>query len=161
MTVKPGEQQRPLLVSTSWSPANGGVPAYNRSLAIALAQAGHQVVCLVERATEAERADARSHGVLLLSAVCTPAGPALMLPAPQVLEPAPDLVIGHDRFTGPAAWAYARHFARARLVQVVHTAPPEIEPYKESGRASEVIAEREAVTRRLAASADVVAAPGP
>jgi glycosyltransferase involved in cell wall biosynthesis len=159
--VTPNDVQRPLLVCTSWAPVNGGVPSCNRSLAIALAQAGHPVVCLVEQAGTAEIKDALEHGVTLVSAARTPAGPDLMLPTREILDLAPDVVIGHDRFTGPVAWAYARHLGRSRFVFIVHTAPPEIEPYKDSGRAAEVIAQREAVTRQLAASADVVAAMGP
>lgn len=157
----PNDMQRPLLVSTGWSPLKGGVPSCNRSLAIALAEAGYPVVCLVEHAEQAEIADAHEHGVRLVNAARTPAGPDMMLPAPEILELAPDVVIGHDRFTGPVAWAYARHLAQARFVFIVHTAPPEIEPYKDSGRTAQVIAQREAVTRQLAVSADVVAAMGP
>ncbi|MFC4498270.1 MULTISPECIES: glycosyltransferase family 4 protein [Streptomyces] len=159
--MKASEEQRPLLVNTTWSPLQGGVPTWNRSLAIALVEAGYPTACLVERATEAEHEDARRHGVTLFTAARTPAGPSLLLPARPVLDLDPNLVIGHDRFSGPAAWAYARHFAHARLVHIVHTAPPEIEPYKNSGRAGLLIAEREQITLRMAASADVVAAVGP
>jgi glycosyltransferase involved in cell wall biosynthesis len=150
-----------LLVCGCWSPTKGGVPTFNRALAIGLAEIGHRTACLVEQATEAERDDARNHGVTLLTAARTPAGPSFFMPAAAALDFGADTVIGHDRFTGEIAWAYARVYAQARLVLIVHTAPPEIEPYKNSGRAAQLIGQREAYTRSLAAEADVVAAVGP
>ncbi|MET9888398.1 glycosyltransferase family 4 protein [Streptomyces sp. NPDC006430] len=155
------ERRSCLLVCGSWSPTKGGVPTFNRSLAIGLAEAGHRTGCLVEQATEAERDDAHSRGVTLLPAARTPAGPSLLLPTAIVREFGADTVIGHDRFTGEFAWAHARLYASARLVYIVHTAPPEIEPYKNSGRTADLIRQRERHTRALAAEADVVAAVGP
>jgi glycosyltransferase involved in cell wall biosynthesis len=70
-------------------------------------------------------------------------------------------VVGHDRVSGWYAWAYARRHLVAKLVHVVHTAPSEIERYKDTQQATERTEERERFMRKMAAEADVVAAVGP
>jgi glycosyltransferase involved in cell wall biosynthesis len=150
-----------LFVCDDWSSAKGGISVANRRLAIAFADLGDTVLCLVERATEAERADAARSGVRLVVAGHTPAGPDLHLPVAEVLSDRPDVVVGHDRVTGHIAWLYARKFGAAALVHVVHTAPAEIEPYKSRLDAAARVEAREAYTLELADHADVIAAVGP
>jgi glycosyltransferase involved in cell wall biosynthesis len=150
-----------LFTCDDWSPAKGGISMLNRRLAVAFAQRGDTVLSLVGRATDAEFADAARHGVRLFVAERTPAGPSLHLPVAEVLALEPDVVVGHDRVTGHIAWLYARKYGTARLVHIVHTAPAEIEPYKDSGEASARVEVREAYTMELAGHADVIAAIGP
>lgn len=151
-----------LLLGDEWSPTKGGISTFNRSMATALVACGHRVVCLVSRASADERDDAARRGVRLVAATSTPGGPNLLLHQPSLAGLSVDVVVGHDRITGDAAWAQARlYFPDARLVHVVHTAPMEIEPYKTSGNAARRIEEREAFMRRMAAEADVVVAVGP
>ncbi|MBY8851379.1 glycosyltransferase family 4 protein [Saccharothrix longispora] len=150
-----------LLLCDEWSSHRGGISTVNRALAAALAAEGHRVVCLVESATREEHLDAAECGVELVVAQRTPAGPNLFLPDPAVERLRPDVVIGHDRVTGEAAWAHARKHGDAWLVHVVHTAPSEVERYKDSGRATGRIEERERFTRLMAREADVLAAVGP
>ncbi|WP_329254832.1 glycosyltransferase family 4 protein [Streptomyces sp. NBC_01478] len=150
-----------LLLCPMWSPTRGGVPAFNRLAATGLAETGHRVACLVLSATAEEHEDARRRGVTLLTAEQTPAGPNLMLPASAAVDFGAEVIVGHDRFTGCEAWAYARRYAPGLLVYIAHTVPAEIERYKDSGRATSRIEERERIIRRLGAAADVVAAVGP
>ncbi|SDZ08740.1 Glycosyltransferase involved in cell wall bisynthesis [Amycolatopsis xylanica] len=150
-----------LLINDEWSPTRGGISTFNRLLATALANAGCRTACLVEHATPRDREDAAERGVNLVVAERTPAGPNLYVRAEQALRTLPDVVVGHDRVSGSVAWTYARRYRRTRLVHIVHTAPSEIEPYKSGEDAPRRIAQRERMTRDIAADADVVAAVGP
>ncbi|WP_128801439.1 MULTISPECIES: glycosyltransferase family 4 protein [unclassified Streptomyces] len=150
-----------LFLCPMWAPARGGVPAFNRVLATAMAENGHRTACLVLSATAEEHEDARRCGVTLLTAERTPAGPDFLLPAASAVGFGADVIVGHDRFSGSAAWAYARLYTSARLVYIAHTVPAEIERYKNSGAATARIEERERLIRELGAAADVVAAVGP
>jgi glycosyltransferase involved in cell wall biosynthesis len=148
-------------ICDEWFPARGGISAFNRSLAAAFADHGDTVLCLVEQATDVERADAARHGVRLFTADRTPAGPDLHLPVAELLAQQPNVIVGHDRVTGHIAWLYARKFGTAALVHLVHTAPAEIEPYKGAADAAARVEAREAYTVDLAGQADVVAGVGP
>ncbi|MET9276423.1 glycosyltransferase family 4 protein [Streptomyces anthocyanicus] len=150
-----------LFLSPMWAPARGGVPAFNRSIATAMADTGHRTGCLVKSATCAEYEDARRCGVTLLTAETTPAGPDFMLRAASAVDFGADVIVGHDRFSGCEAWAYARKYTSAQLVYIAHTVPAEIERYKNSGSATSRIEERERIIREVGAEADVVAAVGP
>ena len=120
-----------LFVCDEWLPTTGGISVVNRELATAVAARGHRTTCLVRSATPAEVEDAAGRGVRLVLAERTPFGPDLHLPVAAVLDDPPAVVVGHDRITGHIAWLYARRFGRARLVHLVHTAPAEIEAYKD------------------------------
>jgi len=150
-----------LALNCAWPASKGGIPAFNRHLLAAFAAAGHRAACLVEAPTRDDIDDAAAHGVELYAAERTPAGPSMVLdsPATRLLEP--DIVIGHDRFTGPSAWVHKRRYhPDASLVHIVHTAPAEIERFKGGIEATERAEEREQVTRLVATDADVVAAVG-
>jgi glycosyltransferase involved in cell wall biosynthesis len=159
------EHSRPfrsfLLVCDEWAPSRGGISTVNRALAIELAAQGQGVSCLVKNATPVEIDDAVQHGVQLVVAETTPRGPELLLPVDELTHLKPDIVIGHDRVTGGAAWVQARKHLDALLVHVVHTAPAELERYKNTGCATVRIEERERFTRQMATRADVLAAVGP
>jgi glycosyltransferase involved in cell wall biosynthesis len=150
-----------LFVCDEWSTNKGGISAVNRKLALATAKQGHVSMCLVTTTTDAERRDAAQNGVQLFQAERTPAGPDLHLPVTDVLERIPDVAVGHDRISGHIAWLYARKYANSKLVHIVHTAPAEVEPYKNRPDAAMRIEAREAFTRELAGDADVIAAIGP
>jgi glycosyltransferase involved in cell wall biosynthesis len=150
-----------LLIGDEWSPTRGGISQYNRRLAIEVAEAGYPTACLVHSATLVERTDARAHGVKLFTAMPTPSGPELAIPAPKVIDWNPTVIIGHDVITGTIAWIYARYFVpTASLVYVAHTAPSQNEPYKHADAAAR-LSNREREIREIAKDADVVAAVGP
>jgi glycosyltransferase involved in cell wall biosynthesis len=148
-----------LLICDEWSPARGGISQFNRSLAIALAATGHRTTCLVESASPSEFQDAAAHGVTLHTAEPTMAGPNLYVPSGPVIAEAPDVVIGHDIVSGAIAQTYARKYLHAALVYIVHT-PTAIEVYKRDDAAQRT-GDRELLSRRICADADVVAAVGP
>ncbi|WP_405180045.1 glycosyltransferase [Nocardia sp. NBC_01377] len=150
-----------LFACDEWFSKTGGISVVNRKLAKAVAEIGNPTMCLVESATEEERLEAAACGVRLVVAGTTPAGPDLHLPVDEILSAAPDVVVGHDRITGHIAWLYARRYGDSRLVHIQHTAPAEIEPYKDVTSAGSKADTREAFTRQVANSATVVAGIGP
>jgi glycosyltransferase involved in cell wall biosynthesis/tetratricopeptide (TPR) repeat protein len=157
-----------LAVATEWQSSNGGVSTFNRELCIGLSSAGYRVYCLVPGASSEEAESAKKGGVEL---VRPPSSPGLDQRALLLLRPElpagiiPDLIIGHDRVTGPAAYALkSNHFRQSLLIQVIHTAPGEIEWYKDhaTGPSAAVTAEeREIIQTDLAGNADLVVAVGP
>ncbi|MET0233606.1 MAG: glycosyltransferase family 4 protein [Kibdelosporangium sp.] len=148
-----------LLICDEWSPTRGGISRFNRSLAAALAAAGHRTLCLVESATVQDFQDAAARGVTLCTAESTPDGPNLYVPSAAVLAAQPDVVIGHDIVSGSVAQTYARRYLQAALVYIIHT-PPQIEVYKRD-EATQRTEQRELRTRKISEDADVVAAVGP
>lgn len=148
-----------LLICDEWSPTRGGISQFNRSLATALAAAGHRTMCLVESASVQEFQDAAARGVTLCIAESTLDGPNLYVPCAAVIAERPDVVIGHDIVSGSVAQTYARRYLGASLVHIVHT-PPRIEVYKRDDAAQRT-EDRERLSRWIATDADVVAAVGP
>jgi glycosyltransferase involved in cell wall biosynthesis len=156
------ERPAVLALNCAWPASKGGIPAFNRQLLAAFAAAGHRTACLVEALTREDVQDAAAHGVELYAAERTPAGPSMVLDSSAARSFKPDILIGHDRFTGPAAWVHKHRYHRdAALIHVVHTAPAEIERFKGGVEATERAEERERITRLVTADADLVAAVGP
>ena len=123
-----------LLVATEWFSSHGGISSLNRSLAIALAAVGNDVVCLVPNASHAEIDLALQDRVRLVS-IGRKAGftDAMLLSTfrPDMLGAiVPKYVVGHDHITGPVAKHISERIAGSRYVHFVHTIPDEIEPYK-------------------------------
>jgi glycosyltransferase involved in cell wall biosynthesis len=151
---------RLLALCTEWLPRHGGLPQFNRRLCVALADLGHDVVCAVERADHDDLTDSSSNGISLV--VPTLPGGLPDLRAPVAGEDEFDAVIGHDHRTGPAAAFHARVLARQAVsVQIVHTSPDEIGPFKSDLNWATSAHDRFAQTRELCAVADVVCAVGP
>jgi glycosyltransferase involved in cell wall biosynthesis len=151
-----------LSLNCEWSRAKGGVAAFNQSLVAALAEAGCPTACLVKSPTREDVEEASRLGVTIFAAEQTPAGPSMMLDSAALQAFRPQLVIGHDRFTGPAAWVHVRRYQpEAVLAHIVHTAPAELERFKGAADATAKAEERERVTRQIAIDADIIAAVGP
>lgn len=154
-------------VGTEWESRHGGLSTFNRDLCIELATAGHSVVCVVPTASIAESADASSHHVQLVS----PSGSAgltdterllLDIDLPQGFKP--DLVIGHDRKTGPQAKVLSKRLAGSKLVLFIHTRPEDIEWHKDSigpDDAATTAEARRLLQQDLACGADLVVGVGP
>ncbi|MEW2143274.1 glycosyltransferase family 4 protein [Micromonospora vinacea] len=156
------EKPAVLALNCAWPASKGGIPAMNRQLLGAFSAAGHRVACLVEAPTREDIEDAAAHGVELYAAERTPAGPSMMLDSPAARLFRPEIVLGHDRFTGPSAWVHKhRYHPDASLVHIVHTAPAEIERFKGGLAATQRAEERERITRRVSVGANVVCAVGP
>lgn len=161
MSDNTGRGRSYLLMCDNWSATQGGVPSFNRMLATGCVLAGHRVACLVKQPSREELQDARDRGVVLLAAGRNPTGPDLLIPTAEVDAFGADVVVGHDRFSGPAAWTYARRRELPGLVHIFHTAVAQNERYKRSEGATRLAEEREQINRSIAADAVVVAAVGP
>ncbi|MFY1695945.1 MULTISPECIES: glycosyltransferase [unclassified Solwaraspora] len=167
-----GHRRQILAIGTEWRSGNGGLSTLNRDLCTALAAAGQDVTCLVLFATDADRAAAEAGGVRLLIADSTPGGGGLeALSRRSVLRAdyVPEVIIGHGRITGPAAFRLAEDYPQAKRLHVIHMAPDEIEWYKaKSSPGSEtstdvgaLAEDRLWVELELARDANLTAAVGP
>lgn len=147
---------RVLLLATEWSPSKGGVSAFNQELAAALVRVGHEVHCIVGRAERDEVSNASRVRVTLHGAENRGAH---TLGEPFDI-PAPDVIVGHDRWSGDEAARWRSRYPAARLVHFLHVHPSQIDGLKtdESSRKQDTRIED---TRRRAALADLVAAVGP
>ena len=132
------KQPSVLAVATEWHSAHGGVSTFNRELCRAFVKEGYQVWCYVPDAKPEEITQAKDEdGVCLLSAPReAQANQDARLRNRPVLPAgaAPDLIISHDRITGPAATSLVEnHFPKSKHVLFIHTAPKQIEWFKEQG----------------------------
>lgn len=121
-----------LAVGTEWAPHHGGISTLNRELCIALAALGHTVLCLVPNASDADVLDAKAARVELVrcpDSVQIGGHARFLLCEAGHLSTKPDLLIGHDHITGPAARALATRFG-AKYVHFLHTIPHENEGLK-------------------------------
>ena len=156
---------RLLSVASEWFSYHGGLSTFNRSFCAALASAGHEVCCLVPRATAAELNDANRVRVKLVFPDPVPGltDEALLCLAVEVGFD-PDVVIGHGHITGAVAAVRVKQFYKdAKRIHVLHTHPDEIEPFKE--RDGEDPAQRahrkQEIEKALAISAHLAVAVGP
>jgi len=158
---------RILAVGTEWESRHGGLSTFNRDLCIELAVAGHQVVCVVPDATAQERDIAERAGVHLVSPTAQPGlvGTERLLLATQLPKDfEPDLIIGHDRKTGPHAKVLAEKFEKAKFVLFLHTRPEDIEWHKDKlgpDDAATTAETRRNLLQQLASSAELVVGVGP
>lgn len=117
---------RVLLIATEWRPSKGGVSSFNMELCLALHRTGHEVHCVVPRATDEEVAEAAAAGVKLHSA----AAHGVADGAPFDLGFVPNVVVGHDRWSGPQAARWRQRFPEARLAILLHVHPGQIDGLK-------------------------------
>jgi glycosyltransferase involved in cell wall biosynthesis/8-oxo-dGTP pyrophosphatase MutT (NUDIX family) len=156
-----------LSIATEWFSRKGGVSTFNRQLCQALAKDGHLVFCYLPTCDAEERADAASRSVNLVpaDAIAGALPESALIRKPRFRDSTyPDVIIGHGRFTGPAAKTQKDdNFKRALRLHVVHTAPGELEFNKgePTERTAQLSEEREDVELELASSADLVVAVGP
>ncbi|MBR0860525.1 glycosyltransferase involved in cell wall biosynthesis [Bradyrhizobium diazoefficiens] len=163
VAVKP---RRIMTVATEWSSAHGGLSTLNRELCIALAAAGHSVVCLVIEPAQREIDDAKAARVRLIGCPSDPAiegtGRLLLFHPSQLAGYTPEVVIGHDHITGSAAQHIAHRLYGVPNVHFVHTLPEEIEIYKSRSENGMLRgAEKAEVQYRQCLSAQLVVGVGP
>jgi glycosyltransferase involved in cell wall biosynthesis len=157
-----------LCVATEWHSAHGGLSTFNRQLAIAIARTGSIVYCYVPHCSHDEIEAAQSVGVTLIASPDRAnSSDAARLRRRPPLHPnfEPNVIIGHDRITGAEAQALTSDFfPNSKNVLFIHTAPREIEWYKEpdpTETSTGAADERARFQKELALKADVVAAVGP
>jgi glycosyltransferase involved in cell wall biosynthesis len=143
-----GDQIIILAVVDEWFTRKGGISTFNRELCKAIARCGYRILCYIKEGFSAEEAaDAEAQGVKLIY---------------NPPEEAPDLLIGHDHITGEAALRLKQErYQRSVFAYLVHTAPDEIEWYKEGEDADRKAAEKKATQVRIAEQADRVFGIGP
>ena len=114
-----------VLIATAWGNSEGGINAFNYSLAIGLAQTGRdlQVYCAIPEASEQEIADAARFGVEIIPVSRgEERRPTARCPAEILVwlsgkgQNKPDLWIGHDVITGFQALAGSKQSGHAALV---------------------------------------------
>ena len=117
---------RIVLIATAWGSGEGGINAFNYSLAIALAQIRRraiQVYCALSSATDEQVRHAADFGIELIPVASDAASRPTEACGHEVvswlrergLEP-PDLWIGHDIITGYAAVAATHISGRVALI---------------------------------------------
>ncbi len=116
-----------VLIATEWGPAEGGINAFNQSLAIGLAKVGApsvKIVCAITGWSHDAKLNAEKDGVMLLpikggqdGRPIEPCGGEIvaLLKDHGVHEPV-DLWVGHDVITGGAAVSAAEHCGRVALI---------------------------------------------
>jgi glycosyltransferase involved in cell wall biosynthesis len=154
-----------LAIATEWSSAHGGLSTFNRGLCTALANVGNEVRCLLPSAIpDHDFSWAQAAGVKLV-------------PTPEIvgIRPSehfglyvssksdwePDVIIGHSRFTGPAAEVQRRYHEGSLFVHFVHVSPEEIAAEKGGDNRFADAAERRDLETRLASKADLTVGVGP
>jgi len=157
-----------LVVADEWQPQKGGLSTFNRDLCRGLGRAGHRVSLFVPRAgiTPADAAQIKEDlGICIVHSEVEPTPsrePELFLRV--VIDPPPDVVLGHGMITGPAARVQReQHFPKSLLVLFVHTAPGEIEHLKgkPADEAMQAAESKEQQQATLMGKADLVVAVGP
>ncbi|MEU8235151.1 glycosyltransferase [Actinoplanes sp. NPDC048967] len=154
-----------LALITAWSPTSGGVNSFNRQLCISLA-ATAQVTCVVLEATDEERRQAADANVALIEAPRSPGASDTdrLSYRPQLPDGvSPDIIIGHGRWTGPAARRLTADYPNAKRLHVLHVVPEDIERYKpkEGVDAAALAEERQEIDLALSAEANYAVAVGP
>lgn len=125
---------RVLLVATEWFPSKGGVTSFNMELAAALHRTGHEAHCVVKRAGQAAIDHARSLGVTLHDS----AARGVDDDSPFDLGFVPDILVAHDRWTGPRAARWRLRLRQrtdgeqtpTRLALLLHVHPGQIDGLK-------------------------------
>ncbi|MFF3333188.1 glycosyltransferase family 4 protein [Streptomyces sp. NPDC002888] len=127
---------RILVVADEWLPTKGGISVLSQSLCRALAAAGHEVFCLLPSATPQEIADADDGSVRFVLAPPLPGASERDLLMRKPVLPGglpPDVVIGHGRVTGPAAFLQTeQNFDGAARLHLVHDWSEETDRYKKA-----------------------------
>lgn len=166
--------KRILVAADASGPGHGGVPVYNQRLIQALVTAGHKVTLLTvegeyspkghegcEMATVPAQAEAGGAKAepreTLLNAVRRGEPTDFGLPAAG--SGRFDMIIGHSRFSGPAAVLAKRWYPDAKTVWVLHTNVERLGKLK--GDPFAKVAMNAAVERLWMPRADLVVGPGP
>ncbi|BBC35806.1 hypothetical protein SGFS_071000 [Streptomyces graminofaciens] len=171
----PDEQRQKILVLCDESGmGKGGVPVFNQQISVALAAQGHDVTLLTVKPVESEHdgvtlrttAPLPDHveGRDWLKQQCATRNPAeLGLPDPRQQQF--DLIIGHSRFSGPAAVAMRdAWYPEARVAHFLHTSPerlPQVKYADNPAKAAEKGSEHSGIERVVMARVDLVVGVGP
>ena len=157
-----------MFISSEWGSSKGGLSTFNRELAMNLAKYSKdkiRVHCFVCQSTEEERKYASNNGIHLISAQRLPgysdAIESMRIPPPEL--PNPDIVVGHGRQFGGAAYSI-RRMTGCEWIHFVHVFCEDLGKHKlECSVTADAIADNEAKNKReleLCKASDSVVAVG-
>ena len=157
-----------MFICGEWGSRKGGLSTFNRQLAANLAKTSNErikVHCYVSESAEEDRQDASRQGVNLITAKRTSGSsdPLEWLKFPPAELPYPDIVVGHGRKYGSAAYHISDR-TKCSWLHFVHVFCEDLGKFKVHGGAtSDAIAENEEKSRQeleLCEAADRVVAVG-
>ena len=157
-----------MFVCSEWDSSKGGLSTLNRELAVNLAKYSKnniRVHCFVCGSTEKDRRDASRQGVHLITARRPPASSDplewLKIPPPEL--PHPDIVVGHGRKFGSAAY-FISDRTKCKWIHFVHVYCEALGKFKlECSATADAIADNEEKNRQeleLCEASDLVVAVG-
>ena len=157
-----------MFICNEWGSSKGGLSTFNREFAVNLAKVSGdriKVHCYVCKSSEEDREDARKQEVNLITAQRVPGASDpmewLKIPPPEL--PNPDIVVGHGRKFGGAAYFISKQ-TQCRWIQFVHVFCEDLGRHKlEGGAIADAIADNEKKHRQeleLCEAADRVVAVG-
>ena len=157
-----------MFVCSEWGSFKGGLSTFNREFAVNLAKVSSErikVHCYVCESSEEDREDARKQEVNLINARRVPgtSDPMEWLKIPPPELPNPDIVVGHGRKFGGAAYFVSKQ-TQCNWIHFVHVFCEDLGKHKIEGSATaDAIADNEEKHRQeleLCEAADLVVAVG-
>ena len=157
-----------MFICNEWGSTKGGLPTFNREFAVNLAKAASdriKVHCYVCSSSEEDRLDANKQGVNLITARRLPGVSDQMewlkkLP-PEL--PTPDVVVGHSRKFGSAAY-FISDGTKCKWIHFVHVFCEDLGKHKLEGSSTpDAIADNEEKNKQeleLCEAADLAVAVG-
>ena len=170
MTIAPNTRPAVIVIATNWGRRHGGINSFSTDLCVALAAIAdqHRVVCVAFSADDADRADAASANVVLLSLYFDSPGGADFHGTWQVfgILAAADIEtvdhwIGHDVITGELAFCCARDSKQGVATVLMHMSYSDYLYAKYPASEGTAIAERSTKQKSVLQSADFACAVGP
>jgi len=171
--TKDSQRINVMFVCDEWKSSKGGLSTFNRELAINLVRAASEklkVYCYVSQSDDQDREDARKSGVTLLTAQKLPGTSNRhdWLKIPPTELPNPDVVIGHGRKFGQAAY-FIKRMTNSKWVQILHVFCEDLGKHKSSKESEDHPAvdtiqeyeEKHEHEKELCEVADAVVAVGP
>ena len=137
-----------MFICSEWESSKGGLSTFNREFAVNLANKSSEQIkvhCYVCKGSEEDREDASKQGVNLITARplpgCNDPMEWLRIVPPEL--PTPDVVVGHGRKFGHAAF-FISHTTQCKWIQFVHVFCEELGKHKlEVDSAFDAIADNE------------------
>ena len=157
-----------MFICSEWGSSKGGLSTFNRELAVNLAKYSKErirVHCFVCQSTEEERQDASSNGIHLITAQRSPGSsdPLEWIRFPPSELPNPDIIVGHGRKFGVAAYSI-RRITGCKWIHFVHVFCEDLGKYKlECSVTADAIADNEAKNKQeleLCKASNLVVAVG-
>ena len=151
------------LLSGEWGSSKGGLPTFNRLLAIELAKHPElEVTLYVSKCSDKDKRMANNHGITIVKAEKRPGYEPLDCLGFRPHERfCIDVVIGHGMKLGKQAQLIKQFYPRCVWVQFEHTAPEELAMYKKYSYCISKGEKKHQTEVLLCAMADLVVAVGP